>query len=116
MIGSGRGFTEADEQSAALVVVIGNTVAQQIFGGDEDPVGASILVKGFPLRVIGVLATKGQSGWGQDQDDLVMIPFALLGFAVLSFVFSFRFGSRFMFTFGSQFRFTDHASSFATFA
>ena len=75
MIGSGRGFTEADEQSAALVVVIGNTVAQQIFGGDEDPVGASILVKGFPLRVIGVLATKGQSGWGQDQDDLVMIPF-----------------------------------------
>src|SRR5262249_57586141 len=69
------GFTEADERSTALVVVIGNTVAQQIFGSDEDPVGASILVKGFPLRVIGVLAAKGQSGWGQDQDDLVMIPF-----------------------------------------
>jgi macrolide transport system ATP-binding/permease protein len=50
-------------------------VAQQIFGGHEDPVGATILVKGFPLRVIGVLASKGQSGWGQDQDDLVMIPF-----------------------------------------
>src|SRR5215468_1549089 len=74
-IASGRGFTEADQQSAALVVLIGNTVAQQIFGGHEDPVGATILVKGFPLRVIGVLAPKGQSGWGQDQDDLVMIPF-----------------------------------------
>src|SRR5262249_2030732 len=36
---------------------------------------ATILVKGFPLRVIGVLSPKGQSGWGQDQDDLVMIPF-----------------------------------------
>ena len=75
VVASGRGFTEADERSAALVVVIGNTVAQQIFGSDENPVGASILVKGFPLRVIGVLAAKGQSGWGQDQDDLVMIPF-----------------------------------------
>jgi macrolide transport system ATP-binding/permease protein len=75
-IASGRGFTEADQQSAALVVLIGNTVAQQIFGDHhEDPVGAIILVKGFPLRVIGVLTPKGQSGWGQDQDDLVMIPF-----------------------------------------
>jgi len=50
-------------------------VAQQVFGGHEDPVGATILVKGFPLRVVGVLGAKGQSGWGQDQDDLVMIPF-----------------------------------------
>ena len=75
-IAAGRELTEADEQSAALVVLIGNTVAQQIFGGHEDPVGATILVKGFPLRVIGVLSPKGQSGWGQDQDDLVMIPFA----------------------------------------
>jgi len=74
-IASGRALDEADQQSAALVVLIGNTVAQQIFGGHEDPVGATILVKGFPLRVIGVLTPKGQSGWGQDQDDLVMIPF-----------------------------------------
>src|SRR5215470_4407429 len=74
-IASGREFTDADQQSASLVVLIGNTVAAQIFGGHEDPVGATILVKGFPLRVIGVLSPKGQSGWGQDQDDLVMIPF-----------------------------------------
>jgi macrolide transport system ATP-binding/permease protein len=74
-IGEGRGFADDDQQSASLVVLIGNTVARQIFGGHEDPVGATILVKGFPLRVIGVLQPKGQSGWGQDQDDLVMIPF-----------------------------------------
>ena len=74
-IAEGRGFEDADQQSAALVVLIGNTVAQQVFGGHEEPVGATILVKGFPLRVVGVLGAKGQSGWGQDQDDLVMIPF-----------------------------------------
>jgi macrolide transport system ATP-binding/permease protein len=74
-IAEGRGFEDGDQQSAALVVLIGNTVAQQVFGGHEDPVGATILVKGFPLRVVGVLGAKGQSGWGQDQDDLVMIPF-----------------------------------------
>jgi macrolide transport system ATP-binding/permease protein len=74
-IAEGRAFTDDDQQSAALVVLVGNTVARQIFGGHEDPVGATILVKGFPLRVVGVLQPKGQSGWGQDQDDLVMIPF-----------------------------------------
>src|SRR5262249_53306322 len=42
----------------------------------ENPVGATILVKGVPMRVVGLLAGKGQSTFGQDQDDLVMIPFA----------------------------------------
>jgi macrolide transport system ATP-binding/permease protein len=74
-IAGGRGLTEADEQSAALVVVLGSTVAQQLFGTDEDPVGSTILVKGFPLRVVGVLAAKGQSLGGHDQDDIAMIPF-----------------------------------------
>src|SRR4029453_674717 len=75
-IAEGRALSDADEQTAALVVLIGHTVAQQLFGAHEDPLGATILVKGFPRRVVGVLAAKGQSGWGQDQDDLVMIPFA----------------------------------------
>jgi macrolide transport system ATP-binding/permease protein len=75
-IAEGRALTDADEQTAALVVLIGHTVAQQLFGAHEDPLGATILVKGFPLRVVGILSAKGQSGWGQDQDDLVMIPFA----------------------------------------
>ena len=74
-IAEGRGLADADEESSALVAVIGHTVYQQLFDDHEDPLGATVLVKGFPLRVVGVLAAKGQSGWGQDQDDLVMIPF-----------------------------------------
>jgi macrolide transport system ATP-binding/permease protein len=72
---SGRGITPEDEKSAALIVVIGRTVQKQLFSHGENPIGATILIKGFPLRVVGVLTAKGQSMWGQDQDDLVMIPF-----------------------------------------
>jgi macrolide transport system ATP-binding/permease protein len=74
-IESGRGVTQEDEKSAALIVVIGRTVQKQLFSHGENPIGATILIKGFPLRVVGVLTAKGQSMWGQDQDDLVMIPF-----------------------------------------
>jgi macrolide transport system ATP-binding/permease protein len=75
-IAAGRGITVDDVRKAALVAVIGQTVYRQLFGVDENPVGASIQVKGVPLRVIGILASKGQSPFGQDQDDLIMIPFA----------------------------------------
>jgi macrolide transport system ATP-binding/permease protein len=72
----GRGFTEAEERGAANVCLLGNTVAVNLFGEDQDPIGATIRVKGFPLRVVGVLSVKGQSNWGQDQDDTIQIPFA----------------------------------------
>ena len=74
-IDSGRGILPEDERSAALVVVLGRTVYRQLFQHGENPLGATILVKGFPMRVVGMLTPKGQSMWGQDQDDLVMIPF-----------------------------------------
>ncbi len=74
-VAEGRAISGEDERTAALVVVIGRTVYKQLFARGENPLGATILVKGSPLRVIGVLASKGQSMWGQDQDDLVMIPF-----------------------------------------
>jgi macrolide transport system ATP-binding/permease protein len=74
-IAAGRGIAADDENKAALVVVLGQTVYRQLFGPSENPVGAWIEVKGAALRVIGVLATKGQSPFGQDQDDLVMMPF-----------------------------------------
>lgn len=74
-IAEGRGISSDDERSGALVVVIGRTIYKQLFARGENPLGATILVKGSPLRVIGMLAAKGQSMWGQDQDDLVMIPF-----------------------------------------
>jgi macrolide transport system ATP-binding/permease protein len=74
-IAAGRAITTDDEGKAALVAVIGQTVYRQLFSPYENPVGAYIQVKGVPLRVIGVLVAKGQSPFGQDQDDLVMIPF-----------------------------------------
>ena len=61
--------------SAALVAVIGQTVSRQLFGDTENPIGAMIQVKSVPLRVIGVFASKGQTAYGTDQDDLVMTPF-----------------------------------------
>jgi macrolide transport system ATP-binding/permease protein len=74
-IAAGREITRDDETGAGLVVVIGQTVSRQLFGETESPIGALIQVKNVPMRVIGVLASKGQTSYGQDQDDLVMIPF-----------------------------------------
>jgi len=75
-VAAGRAITAEDNANGAAVGLIGQTVYQQLFGAEQNPVGAMILVKGTPVRVIGVLATKGQSTYGQDQDDVLMIPFA----------------------------------------
>jgi macrolide transport system ATP-binding/permease protein len=76
-IDTGREISPDDEATAALVVVIGQTVSKQLFGEQLNPIGALIQVKGVPLRVIGVLESKGQTSFGQDQDDLVMVPFTI---------------------------------------
>ncbi len=75
-IAFGRGISETDENDAALVVLIGQTVWHQLFGEYTNPIGAMLIVKNTPLHVIGVLGSKGQSSFGTDQDDLVMIPFS----------------------------------------
>ncbi|HUO04438.1 MAG TPA: ABC transporter permease [Candidatus Binataceae bacterium] len=72
---TGRTFTEAEEKSAAPVCLLGKTVATNLFGEGQNPVGATVRVRNFPLRVIGVLTAKGQSTYGQDQDDVVLMPF-----------------------------------------
>jgi macrolide transport system ATP-binding/permease protein len=74
-IAEGTTMTDEQNDAAETVVLIGQTVYQNLFGPGEDPIGAVILIKGVPMRVIGLLASKGQTGFGQDQDDLVMIPF-----------------------------------------
>ena len=74
-IAAGRGISEDDDREAALVVVIGQTAYRQLFAPNENPIGAMIQVKSVPLRVIGILASKGQTPFGQDQDDVVMVPF-----------------------------------------
>ncbi|HWA59927.1 MAG TPA: ABC transporter permease [Caulobacteraceae bacterium] len=74
-IAAGRSVTDQDDQAAATVCLLGETVVQNLFGKDANPVGATVLVKGVPMRVVGRLAPRGQTGFGQDQDDVVMIPF-----------------------------------------
>ncbi|MET0150987.1 MAG: ABC transporter permease [Candidatus Binatia bacterium] len=71
----GSFFTARDDSTANRVVVIGQTVASQLFGEGEDPVGAQIRVLEVPFTVIGVLEARGQSGYGQDQDDTLLMPF-----------------------------------------
>src|ERR1700730_16764657 len=70
---AGRPITQDESDTAAKVIVLGWTVAAQLFG-DADPLGQSIRVKNVPFRVVGVLDRKGQSAWGQDQDDIALIP------------------------------------------
>ena len=74
-VAAGRMIGAQDQDSATLVADIGQTVYRQLFPVGESPVGAVIQVKGTPLRVVGLLAAKGQTAFGQDQDDVVMIPF-----------------------------------------
>jgi macrolide transport system ATP-binding/permease protein len=75
-IAEGSTMTEQENDSTETVCLIGQTVYQNVFPAGEDPIGAIVLVKGVPMRVIGLLASKGQTGFGQDQDDVVMIPFS----------------------------------------
>jgi macrolide transport system ATP-binding/permease protein len=74
-IAAGRRLTDEDDAAAALVLLIGQTVSRELFGAAANPLGATILVKGSPMRVVGLLGAKGQTSFGQDQDDVVMIPF-----------------------------------------
>ena len=67
-VASGEFFTDTDVRTAARVAVIGETVARELFAG-SDPVGQTVRVRNLPFRVVGVLAAKGQTQWGQDQDD-----------------------------------------------
>ena len=73
---AGAFYTQRDEDTANRVVVLGRTVVDHLFGPGEDPVGAQVRIKDVPFRVIGVLEAKGQTSWGQDQDDLVVMPFS----------------------------------------
>jgi len=69
----GRPITSEDYQATAKVAVIGQTAAYQLFG-DQDPIGQSIRIQRVPFVIVGVLDRKGQNTWGQDQDDVVMVP------------------------------------------
>jgi putative ABC transport system permease protein len=70
---SGRWFEPDEAKSGAQVALLGETVAKQLFP-DVDPIGREVRIKNVPFRVIGMLAKKGQSTAGQDQDDALIVP------------------------------------------
>jgi putative ABC transport system permease protein len=70
---SGRFFTPEEQAGAAKVALLGQTVVGNLFDG-QDPLGQVVRVRETPVTVVGVLARKGQSSWGQDQDDVVVVP------------------------------------------
>ena len=69
----GRNFSDQDVRNATKVCILGQTVVENLFGG-EDPVGKIIRIKDVPFSVVGILEEKGQSLGGQDQDDVIYIP------------------------------------------
>jgi putative ABC transport system permease protein len=96
---SGGPFTQTDLESAARVALIGQTIVGNLFEPGEEPVGAVIRIKNVPFRVIGVLAPKGQSAQGADQDDVIFIPFSTAERKV--------FGTSFIGSVGAMFGSTD---------
>ena len=82
-LASGIPYTTADEHSAAKVCVIGLTVSKNLFGDGVDPVGKDIRIKNLPFRVVGLLEEKGQGSFGNDQDDIVIAPYATVAKKVM---------------------------------
>jgi len=71
----GAFFSAQDVATASKVAVLGSVVRDQLFGPDVDPTGQVIRINNQPFTVSGVMASKGQSGMGQDQDDVVFVPY-----------------------------------------
>ncbi len=99
---SGGPFTHTDLESAARVALIGQTTLENLFDSGEDAIGATIRIKNVPFQVVGVLAPKGQSAQGSDQDDVIFIPFTTAERKV--------FGSQFLGSVGALFASTEQSA------
>src|ERR1700730_16046961 len=78
----GSMFSEEDVTALREVCVIGQTVAHELFG-DESPIGRKLQIKKKPLKILGVLSRKGANMYGQDQDDIVILPWTTLKFKIV---------------------------------
>jgi macrolide transport system ATP-binding/permease protein len=81
-------FSTSDQRSHAAVAVLGQTVADKLFGGDVDPIGQYVVLNNVMFQVIGLMSVRGASPQGQDQDDVVMVPLTTGGLRL--------FGQRFL--------------------
>ncbi len=83
-IQDGTFFTEEDIRKSAKVCVVGKTVVDELFPDGGDPVGKTIRFKSIPLRIIGVLKSKGYNSWGMDQDNVMVSPYTTVMKRVLA--------------------------------
>ncbi len=74
---SGDPFKPAEVRQGAKVCLVGRTIVEELFGG-VDPVGEMLRIDRVPFRIVGVLSERGESSWGQDQDDVVLAPFSVV--------------------------------------
>ncbi len=86
-IESGRSFTNDEIRRAAKVCLIGETIKEEIFGENSDPVGEKVRFNKIPFKIIGVLESKGQSTFGSDQDDIIVAPYTTVQKRILSISF-----------------------------
>ncbi len=81
---SGSMCTDAEVQAASKVVLLGQTVVDNVFPDGEDPIGKLVRFNSIPFKVIGVLEEKGENTFGQDQDDVVIAPFSTVQKRILA--------------------------------
>ena len=86
-IKTGRMFTDREIKTAAKVCLLGKTVVTNLFGEGVDPTGLTIRFKKIPLKVIGVLAEKGQNNFGMDQDDIIVAPYTTVQKRILAITY-----------------------------
>jgi len=77
-IATGRFYTTQEIKSAAKVCILGQTVVENIFGDDTDPIGQLIRFNSIPFKVIGTFKEKGNNTFGQDQDDMILMPYTTI--------------------------------------
>lgn len=83
-LSEGSMFTSAEVKSAAKVAVVGKTVVENLFPNGEDPIGKMIRFNSIPFKIIGVLEEKGESNFGQDQDDIIIAPYTTVQKRILA--------------------------------
>jgi putative ABC transport system permease protein len=83
-ITDGRVFTDKEVRSAAKVCLLGKTVIKNLFGENVNPIGYTIRFKSIPMLVIGVLESKGENSFGQDQDDVILAPYSTVQKRILA--------------------------------
>lgn len=81
---SGSMFTNIDVNAAAKIAVLGQTVVDNVFPNDPDPIGKMIRFNNIPFKVIGILEEKGENTFGQDQDDVILAPYTTIQKRILA--------------------------------